>query len=117
MLVIDVSEKIAYRATKHCVCISLSEDKYLMINTNHRKMYDDFEIKSSDYGFLKGTNRFVCCSGMYEFPAGKVIDKVGKLNRDDMAKILDKIQNSKILTKRDKDSVIPGLDKWLSDNQ
>jgi len=78
-------------------------------------MYDDFEIKSLTYDFLNSIDRFVCCSKMYEFDSDKIIKKVGNLNCDDIAKIVDKIQKSRTLDKMDKDSVIPGLDKWLSD--
>ena len=54
VLIINVSGEIAYRNTKHCVCISVSREKYFIINTNHREMHDDFNIKSADYDFLKG---------------------------------------------------------------
>ena len=80
-------------------------------------MYDDFKIKSSDYNFLGGIDRFVSCSMIHEFTPDKIIKKAGSLNFDDMARIVNKIQNSRILDKVDKDSVIPELDKWLSDNE
>ena len=115
VLIIDVSGTVGHRKTKHCVCISVSRDKYFLINTSHREMYDDFEIKSSDYAFLENVNRFVCCSKMYEFGPDKVIEKVGNLNFGDMAKIIDKIQKSRVLDKMEKNSVIPGLDKWQTD--
>ena len=79
-------------------------------------MYDDFTIKSSDYDFLGGIDRFVSCSMIHEFSPDKIIKKAGSLNFGDMARIVNKIQNSRILDKVDKDSVIPELDKWLSDN-
>jgi len=113
-LIIDVSGKIGYRSSKHCVCISVSGDKYFLINTSHREMYDDFEIKSSDYGFLGGINRFVCCSRIHAFSSDSIIKKVGNLSCDDMTKIADKIQKSRVLDKAEKDSIIPELDKWLS---
>jgi len=114
--IIDVSGDINYRSTKHCICISVSKDRYLIINTEHRKMYDDFLIESSIYSFLDGKDRFICCSGMYEFSSDKIIKKVGNLNFIDMSKIMEKIQKSRVIDKIDKDSVIPELDKWLSDN-
>jgi len=116
VFVVDVSGAIEHRDTKHCVCVSVTSDKYLLINTNHREIYDDFEIKSSDYAFLKHKNRFVCCSEMYEFKPDKLIKRVGNLHRDDMLKIIDKIQNSEYLKKIEKDSVIPELNKWLSES-
>lgn len=116
VFIIDVSGKINYRNTKHCVCISLSENKYLLVNTNHREMYDDFQIRSSEYDFLGGMDRFISCHRIHEFSFDRIIKKVGNLNYDDIAKIVDKIQKSRTLDKIDKDSVIPDLDKWLSDN-
>ena len=116
VLIIDVSGKIDYRNKKYCVCISVSPDKYFLINTNHREIYDDFEIKSSNYAFLENVNRFVCCSKMYEFDPGRIIRKAGNLNFDDMMKIIDKIQKSRVIGKKEKDSVIPALDKWQSEN-
>jgi len=116
VVVIDVSETIEHRGTKHCVCVSVSAEKYLLINTNHRAIYDDFEIKSSEYAFLKPKNRFVCCSEMYHFDSDKIIKRVGVLNRGDMIKIVDKMQNSESLKTIEKNSVIPELNKWLADN-
>ena len=116
VVVIDVSGTIEHRGIKHCVCVSVSAEKYLLINTNHRDMYDDFEIKSSEYAFLKPKNRFVCCSELYHFDSDKIIKSVGALNRNDMIKIVDKIQNSESLKKVKKDSVLSELNKWLSDN-
>jgi len=53
---------------------------------------------------------------MYEFKPDKLIKRVGNLHRDDMLKIIDKIQNSEYLKKIEKDSVIPELNKWLSES-
>ena len=116
VVVMDVSGVIGHRDTKHCVCVSVSTDKYLLINTSHRDIYDDFEIKSSEYAFLKSENRFVSCSKLYQFDSSKIIRSVGNLNRSDMAKIVDKIQNSESLKMAEKDFVILELDKWLSEN-
>jgi len=116
VFIIDVSEIVTRRATKHCVCISVSQDKYFLINTNHRKFYDDFEIMASDYDFLGDSNRFVCCSEIFGFEPERIIRKVGNLNSTDMAKIIKKIQESRILDKRDKDYILHNLDKWLTDN-
>jgi hypothetical protein len=113
VFVIDVSGVIEYRDKKHCVCVSVTSDKYLLINTSHRNIYDDFEIKSADYAFLKPKNRFVCCSELHEFKSDKIIKSVGNLNRGDMLKIIDKIQNSEYIKKKDKDSVVAELNTWL----
>jgi len=71
---------------------------------------------ASDYDFLGNENRFVCCSEIFEFEPERIIRKVGNMNSVDMAKIIDKIQKSRVFDKKDKDSVIHGLNKWLTDN-
>jgi len=113
--VVVVEKVIEHRKTKHCVCILVATDKYLMINTSHRDIYDDFEIESSEYVFLKSINRFVCCSEMFYVSPDKILRSVGNLNRNDMLKIVNKIQNSKIMGDIEKDSVLPELRKWLLD--
>jgi len=105
-----------YRDIKYCVCVSTLACKYFYINTKHRDMYDDFEIKSSDYEFLNSVNRFVSCVKLHNVDSDKIIEKAGNLSRDDMMKILDKIRNSEDIKKIDKDSVVPELTKWLLGN-
>jgi hypothetical protein len=116
VLIIDVSGEIAHRSTKHCVCISVLRDRYLLINTNHREIYDDFEVKSSDYRFLEGVDRFVCCFKTYNFNSSRIVKKVGNLNYSDMMKIVNKIQKSKSIDKMEKDAIMQELGKWCSDN-
>jgi hypothetical protein len=76
-------------------------------------MYDDFEIKSTDYKFLGTENRFVSCLKMYGSDSIKLLKHVGNLYREDMVKIVDKIQNSKVLDKIEKDFVVHELKEWL----
>ncbi len=115
VLIMDVTKLFKYRDTKHCVCVSVSNSKYLVINSNHRDRYDDFEIKSADYAFLNSMDRFVCCSETYTFNNDEIIKKVGNLNRSDMIKIVDKIRNSKILSVMEQNLVLPELNKWILD--
>jgi hypothetical protein len=113
VFVANFSSEFEHRSTKHCVCVSVSTDKYVIINTDHREMYDDFEIKSSDDAFLEHKNRFVSCLKLYQSDSIKIHKHVGNLYREDMLKIVDKIQNSKVLDKTEKDSVLPEIKKWL----
>ncbi|GBU21173.1 hypothetical protein R80B4_01062 [Fibrobacteres bacterium R8-0-B4] len=116
VLITDVTRLFKHRDTKHCVCVSVSNNKFLVINSNHRDKYDDFEIKSADYAFLNSMNRLVCCSETYTFNNAEIIKKVGNLNRNDMVKIVEKIINSKILSDMEKNTVLPELNKWAADN-
>lgn len=116
VFIMDVGDQIDHRDTKHCICIAASQDKYFVINTHHRAIYDDFVISSSDYNFLDGEDRYVCCSTVYKFTSDKIIKKVGKLTYSDMKTLIDKVQNSKVLRETEKSSIIPELVEWQMDN-
>ena len=112
----DVSKIMPERATKYCVCISAGNDRYFYINSEHREMYDDFKIKASDYDFLK-YDSYVGCHEAYLLGKELIIRKLGNLNCDDMLKILDKIQNSKRMTKTEKKTLILEFEMWLADRK
>jgi len=114
VVVMDVKGVISHRDTKYCVCVSNLQNKYLFINTDHRTMYDDFEIKAEDYIFLNNKNRFIACSTIFSINPDRMIRNVGKLNIEDVKKIIDKIIKSRTISKIDKDSVLPELESWLS---
>lgn len=119
VFVIDVRGIVPFRDTKYCVCVSVARNKYVLIDTQHREMYDDFQISAKKYDFLKGIDRYVSCSAIYEFDNSRIknIDQViGVLQYDDMKKIIEKIRNSKVIKQIDKDSVLPELEEWLLDN-
>lgn len=113
VLIVNTVGTVDHRITKYCVCVSALNDKCFYINTKHRDIYDDFEISSSDYKFLNSENRAVSCLKLHQLDSNRIIEKVGNLNRDDMLKIRDKIQNSRTIHKSDKDLVIPELNQWL----
>ncbi len=118
VFIVDVSGIINYRDTKHCICISVAQDKYLVINTEHRAIYDDFKILATDYPFLQDKDRYVCCSQIYKFDANKLLNgcqPVGQLKYPDMAKIIDKIQNSQVLDETEQSAVLPELIDWADD--
>jgi len=114
--VMDVEGKIDHRETKYCVCIYSKEDKdkYLFINTESRKMYDDFQIKCSRYSFLGQKDRYVNCFSVQELEKERIIEKKGNLDYDDMKQILIKIKNSDSITEAEKEILIPELENWLN---
>jgi len=113
VFIINTKGTLDRRKIKYCVCVSALTGTFFYINTEHRDIYDDFEIKSSDYEFLNSTNRFVSCIKLHSFDSVIIIEQVGNLNRDDMLKIRNKIQRSKDINKIDKESVLPEIMKWL----
>jgi len=115
---VDVAGVVECRSTKHCICISVSNNRFLVINTEHRQIYDDFEIKAKDYPFLKNVNRFVCCSQIYHFDQSRFLNNkipVGQLKYQDIVKIIDKIQKSEILDETDQSAVLLELNGWQLD--
>jgi hypothetical protein len=113
--IIDVTDNVEHRKTKHCICISVAKNKCLLINTENRGIYNELEISSENYNFLNGKNRFVACSRPIIFKESEIIKKEGNINYNDMAKILEKLKSVK---KKDiaiqlKD-VITELEEWLA---
>ena len=113
VVIMNVEGIISYRGTKYCVCVSVSENKYLFINSSSRRMYDDFQIEASDYPFLNDLNRFVACSRIYFIEPSRAIRTVGRLNFADAGKVVAKIKKSWTVLKKDKDSILPGLEDCL----
>ena len=114
VFIIEVSGIVPSRDVKAGVCICISGNKYLLINTKHRDMYDDFSIEG--YGFLKGEKRYIACSNSFTIPLGRIKQRVGTLDFKDMMSIIDKIKKSKRLSKADKAVLLPELENWYYDN-
>lgn len=116
--IINTADKIEHRKTKHCVCISVSKNKWLIIDTENRGYRNEMEIKSSNYEFLQGINRYVGCLFVYEFDESKVIKKVGNINYTDMTGIVEKLKSIKAKqTLIQLADVIPELEAWLANYQ
>jgi hypothetical protein len=115
--VMDVKGKVEHRDTKYCVCISTGDnkDRYFLIDSKSRKMYDDFEIKKSVYDFLEHDSH-ISCSKVYELEEERYIEKIGNVNYEDMQTILNKVRNSDRITRAEKDVIVPELENWLKDD-
>jgi len=103
-----------YRKTKHCVCVSVGEGRYLLINTHHRKMYHDFILKASDYDFLKGVDRFLSCYTPQPFTPAQIIKKVGTLSEQDSRILMGKIQTARFIDKILKTKILDELSKTMN---
>jgi len=109
--VADVSDTVPHRNTKHCVCVSVGRGKYLLINTHHRPMYEDFILKASNYGFLNGLDRFLSCSSSHPIKPEKLFEKVGELSDADTKIMYEKIQKSQKIQSDDKKAILSELEK------
>jgi len=112
VFILDVSDnkELEYRDTKYCVCVSILNNKCLLINSKDSGIYDELEIDSSDYD-PNGGIRFIACKNVFEFSENEIIKKLGSLNHANMKKILDmlKSRNRKQLA-----DIIIELDEWIS---
>ena len=114
--IVDVrgdAELAKYRDTKHCVCVSVGEGWYLLINTHQRKMYEDFMLKASDYAFLKGIDRFLSCRHPRLYNPVKLIKKVGMLSDLDTCVLIGKIQTARFIETTLKEKFLDELSKTL----
>jgi len=112
VFIMDVSSILPHRKKKHCICVSAGGNKYFLINSEHREMYDDFKISASNYSFL-GEDKYVGCSEAHELKEEHIIKKCGVIDYDDMAKILDKVKKSKHLDEAIIEIITYELEKWL----
>jgi hypothetical protein len=114
--IIDVSKILPHCETKYCICITTGINKYFLINSENRKIYDTFEISASDYSFLKH-NSYVGCSKAHALESSLIVKKIGNLNFNDMSKILEKIRNSKYIIKPERETMALELEEWMSNYQ
>ena len=98
-----------HRGTKHCVCVSVSNGMYLLINTSHRDLYNDFQISASDYPFLNGVDRFLSCHKLRMINPRQLIREVGALSQKDTETVIMKITASKTISEGDKAIVMAEL--------
>jgi len=114
--VMNVSEKLEHRTTKHCICISAGNGKYVLINSEHREMYDDFKINASDYDFLK-QDSYVGCAEAIVLEKERIIRKVGNIKYEDMLKILEKIRGPRHIAKPNRVEMALELEIWIDNYQ
>jgi len=114
--IMNVSEKLEYRTTKHCICISAGNNRYILINSEHREMYDDFKISVSDYDFLK-RDSYVGCSEFVVLGRESIIRRVGSMKYNDMLKILEKMREPKHISKPGRTEIALELEEWMSNYQ
>jgi hypothetical protein len=93
---------------------SKEKQSIVFINSNSLPKYDDFMIEAKNYPFLQNKNRFISCFKIYTITPDRIIKTVGKLEIEDIKKIVNKIKGSKILNKKEKESVLTEIESWLS---
>jgi len=107
--VVDVTGAVPYRATKHCVCVSVGHDKYITINTESRPEYGEVKINASEYAFLKGVDRHVLCARILTRKPEYLLARVGTLSDADTKNVYLKIQKSAKIHEDDKKAILDEL--------
>jgi hypothetical protein len=105
----DVRGIVSRRDSKHCVCVSISDKKYLLINTFHGEIYDDFLLPLSRYDFLIDRDRYLSCAAVVEIPDGNLKSFVGMLSAEDTYTAAGKILRSKTMRSAEKNRIALGL--------
>lgn len=101
---------------KFHICVCIAKNYFLVINTENRRFYDCIEIKSKDYYFLKGTNRFIECARIFkqDLDVAENIAKKGKILKKDLEKILNKIKDSPRIEEYQKELIIFDIENFLN---
>ena len=107
--VVDVTGAVPHRATKHCVCVSVGNGKYITINTESRPEYGEVKIKASEHAFLKGVDRYVLCARILTREPENLLAKVGTLSDADTKIVYLKIKESVKIHEDDKKAILPDL--------
>ena len=89
---------------KYLLCVHPEKRLFLMINTEDREIYRCISIKSSDYLFLKGKDRFISSNKFFTInditiKKCKILDT---LNNNDKLRIYNKIQEAPKISISDK---------------
>jgi len=97
-------EDICPPKNKYLLCVHPTKKLFLMINTEDRKIYRCISIRSLDYSFLKGKDRFISTNKFFTISNTtiencKVLDK---LNDKDKLRVYTKIQESPKISVPDK---------------
>ncbi|MDR0572198.1 MAG: hypothetical protein LBG48_05080 [Rickettsiales bacterium] len=100
---------------KFHICVCVSKDYFIVINTENRRFFECVELEARDYKFLNGINRFVECAEIFHHDIQIIISgqKKGKILEKDLKNIVNKIQKSARIPEYQKKIVIPELLKKI----
>jgi len=107
-----VSGVLPNKKNKRCLCVSLGGDRYFLVDYQRCSMYDDFKISKSSYDFLD-RDGYIGCSEIHSPAEKQLVKRCGEIYCEDMAKILDRVKNSKNLSEASINSIVPELEKWI----
>ena len=108
----STSEIIKDRARKLFVRISITNEKFLIINS--RESEGSIKIESAIYSFLS-RDSYIAGLRTFTLEESEIIKKRGNLYYDDMVKILSMIKSSKFIPLDEKEEILIDLEEFIND--
>ena len=106
------SETIKDRDKKLFVRISITNEKFLIINS--RKSEESIKIESAIYSFLSHDS-YIAGLRTFTLEENEIIKKRGNLYYDDMVKVLSMVKNSKFIPPDEKEEILIDLEEFIKD--
>ena len=108
----STSEIIRDRARKLFVRISVTNEKFLIINS--RESEGSIKIESATYSFLS-RDSYIAGLRTFTLEEDEIIKKRGNLYYDDMVKVLNMIKISKSIPPDEKEEILIDLEEFIND--
>jgi len=108
----STSEIIKDRARKLFVRISVTNEKFLIINS--RESEGSIKIESAVYSFLSHDS-YIAGLRTFTLEEDEIIKKRGNLYYDDMVKVLNMIKTSKSIPPDEKEEILIDLEEFIND--
>ncbi|MCL1957604.1 MAG: hypothetical protein FWF63_09800 [Fibromonadales bacterium] len=108
----STSEIIRDRARKLFVRISVTNEKFLIINSRESKW--SIKIESATYSFLSHDS-YIAGLRTFTLEEDEIIKKRGNLYYDDMVKVLNMIKTSKSIPPDEKEEILIDLEDFIKD--
>ena len=108
----STSEIIRDRARKLFVRISVTNEKFLIINS--RESEGSIKIESATYSFLSHDS-YIAGLRTFTLEEDEIIKKRGNLYYDDMVKVLNMVKISKSIPPDEKEEILIDLEEFIND--
>jgi len=106
----STSEIIKDRARKLFVLISVTNEKFLIINSRESEW--SIKIESAVYSFLSHDS-YIAGLRTFTLEEDEIIKKRGNLYYDDMVKVLNMIKTSKSIPPDEKEEILIDLEEFI----
>lgn len=106
----NTTKTIKHRKTKSFVRVSITNEKFLIINS--RESEGSIKIESAIYSFLSHDS-YIAGFRTFALKEDEIIKIRGTLNYDDMIKVQNMIKNSKFISQDEKEEILIDLEAYI----